>query len=68
MSKKAALIESLAALKNMNIIIEYHHEIDPKDNNRVRWHIQYDRIQARYMRTGEVERFVEGAQQALNAA
>ncbi len=67
MSRQSRITESLASLKRLGAIQDYHQEHSPSEPTRRRWLILVSSIQQLYMSTGEVEAFIAGADAVVRA-
>ena len=61
MSRQSRITESLASLKRLGAIQDYHQEHSPSEPTRRRWLVLVSSIQQLYLSTGEVEAFIAGA-------
>jgi hypothetical protein len=66
-SRQSRITESLASLKRLGAIQDYHQEHSPSEPTRRRWLILVSSIQQLYMSTGEVEAFIAGADAVVRA-
>ena len=65
MSRQSRIMESLAQLKKLGAIQEFHQEYSKAEPNRRRWFVQSAGVSLYTYTTGEVEAFITGAESAL---